>query len=54
MQSDLHKELLNVENQFWQCMKDKNIAKALEMTKTHASLPGHRAWRRSTRKLSRA
>ena len=32
MQSDLQKELLDLENQFWQCMKDKNIAKALEMT----------------------
>ena len=32
MQSDLHKELMNVESQFWQCMKDKNVAKALEMT----------------------
>jgi hypothetical protein len=32
MQSDLQDELLNLENQFWQCMKDKNIAKALEMT----------------------
>jgi hypothetical protein len=32
MQSDLHKELLDLENQFWQCMKDKNVARALEMT----------------------
>ena len=32
MQSDLQNELLNLENEFWQCMKDKNIAKALEMT----------------------
>lgn len=32
MQSDLQRELLNLENQFWQCMKDKNVAKALEMT----------------------
>src|SRR5215467_7147885 len=32
MQSDLQNELLNLENQFWQCMKDKNVAKALEMT----------------------
>jgi len=32
MQTDLKKELLDLENQFWQCMKDKNIAKALEMT----------------------
>jgi len=32
MQSDLQNELLNLENQFWQCTKDKDIAKALEMT----------------------
>jgi hypothetical protein len=32
MQSDLQKELLELENQFWQCMKDKNVAKAVEMT----------------------
>ena len=32
MQTDLTKELLGLEKQFWQCMKDKNVAKALEMT----------------------
>src|SRR5436190_4997667 len=32
MQSDVQKELLDLENQFWQCMRDKNVAKALEMT----------------------
>jgi hypothetical protein len=40
MQSDLHKELMNVESQFWQCMKDKNIAKALEMTNDPCMVAG--------------
>ena len=32
MQTDLQRELLDLENQFWQCMKDKNIDRALELT----------------------
>ena len=40
MQSDLHKELMNVESQFWQCMKDKNIAKALEITNDPCMVAG--------------
>ena len=32
MQTDLKKELVDLENQFWQCMKDKDVEKALEMT----------------------
>jgi hypothetical protein len=32
MRSDLQTELLDLENQFWQCMKDKDVDKALEMT----------------------
>jgi|SRR5579871_1160150 len=40
MQSDLHQELVNLENQFWQCIKDKNIAKALEMTNDPCMVAG--------------
>jgi len=32
MQTDLHKELLDLETQFWQCMKDKDIDAALKLT----------------------
>jgi len=32
VQTDLQRELLDLENQFWQCMKDKNIDRALELT----------------------
>lgn len=40
MQSDLRQELVTLENQFWQCMKDKNIAKALEMTNDPCMVAG--------------
>ncbi len=50
--NDVEKKLIELEKQYWQAIKDKDVEAAMQLTTTRASSPERRAWGASISKRS--